>query len=609
MKRVTVIIPCYNEADGIGEVIKNFPRTQLRRQGYILDVLVIDNNSTDATAEIARQAGARVIKESVKGKGNALRTGFANLMRDTEYVAMLDGDATYRSQELLRLLEPLRSGFCNVVIGSRMHGRINEGSMATANRIGNRLFSRLVRTAYHVATTDVLTGYFAWSRATLERLRPHLGSAGFAIEMEMITKMARLGEGIYSVPISYDARAGKSSLHPLQDGLRIFKVFLTSLRWRPPATRKRQVVFVADAVLPYHKGGKEKRLYEIATRLVNDDREVHIYTMQWWQGSKTIIHEGVHYHALSRFYPLYHKGRRSMLQAIMFGLAGLKLLFVKFDVIDVDHMPFFPLFSIRVVTWLKHRTLYATWLEVTSRETWQAYIGRLPGTIAWAIEWLAMQLPDMIIAISPHTTTRLRQNGSKKKIMTVPLGANIAAIAAAEPAVEVSDLVFVGRLLDHKNVDQLVRAVAILGKAKPELKCHIIGRGPEKETLQQLIAELGLQKRVIIFDNIEDDQQVYGLMKASKLMVHPTVREGFGLVVVEANAAGLPVITTPHPHNAARDLITPGVNGALAEPTPEALAAQILAVLQSRDTFRPTQGIEQYEWQVVATRTEEAFGL
>lgn len=233
MKKVTVIIPCFNEESGIASVIKGFPRTKMRAHGYSLDVLVIDNNSTDRTAQVATAAGARVIHEPKKGKGNAIRLGFYNIDDTTDYVVMLDGDDTYRPEEILRLLEPLHSGFCSVVIGSRLGGRISAGSMRSFNRLGNWTYSHFVRYSYRVNVTDVLTGYFAWNRSAIYKLRPHLVSDGFAIEMEMITKMAKLGEEIYSVPISYHARAGESSLNPVRDGARILGMFAQNLSWKP----------------------------------------------------------------------------------------------------------------------------------------------------------------------------------------------------------------------------------------------------------------------------------------------------------------------------------------------------------------------------------------
>ena len=244
MKKIVVLIPCYNEAEAISGVIRKVPVAKLNTFGYEVEVLVIDNNSTDGTAAIARQAGARVVHERKQGKGNAIRRGFYSLPEDTSFVVMLDGDDTYRTEEILRLVEPIDSGFAQVILGSRMLGNISQGSMRPFNRLGNIMYSWLVRMVYGAPVTDVLTGYFAWSAEAVRELRPHLVATDFAIEMEMVTKMARLGLPMYSVPISYDARQGDSSLHPIRDGYRILRMYLRNLNWHPlpqPPTVSRQL--------------------------------------------------------------------------------------------------------------------------------------------------------------------------------------------------------------------------------------------------------------------------------------------------------------------------------------------------------------------------------
>lgn len=233
MKKLVVLIPCHNEADRIGRVLKKFPWNKLEHNHMTATIIVIDNASTDGTAEVALAHGAQVINESKKGKGNAMRTGFRALPKDTDYVVMLDGDDTYDSREILRMVEPLYSNFCDVVIGSRLGGKMHEGAMRTINRAGNWFFTHMVRLYYKVNVTDVLTGYYAWTKSAIDELHPHLTSDGFAIEMEMITKMAKLGQEIYSVPISYTPRSGATNLRPIYDGLRILKMYIRSMWWNP----------------------------------------------------------------------------------------------------------------------------------------------------------------------------------------------------------------------------------------------------------------------------------------------------------------------------------------------------------------------------------------
>lgn len=237
-RKIAVIIPCYNEAKGIGSVIDKMPHKRAKRNHWEIEVIVVDNNSTDNTTEVAKKHGATVIHEPKKGKGNAIRTGFASVPADTDYVVMLDGDDTYDAGEVLRMVEPLYNDFCKVVIGSRLSGKIAAHSMSFTSRLGNWFFTHIVRIAHNVAVTDVLTGYFAWKKEVLDELSPHLKSHGFAIEMEMITRMARMGYDIYSVPISYTPRAGESNLQPFSDGAKILKMFAKTLRWQPHTRKK-----------------------------------------------------------------------------------------------------------------------------------------------------------------------------------------------------------------------------------------------------------------------------------------------------------------------------------------------------------------------------------
>lgn len=231
--KVAVLIPCFNEAGALDSVLKRIPHAGLSRIGALAEVFVIDNNSTDGTSDIARAGGAHVIFEPNKGKGNAMRSGFSKIPPDFKYVLMLDGDGTYDPREMLRLIELLESDFCDVAMGSRLGGSLAPGSMQTVNRFGNWLFTNLVRQLYGANTTDVLTGYFAWKKSVVDRLSPHLESEGFALEMEMVTKMSQLGDTIASAPITYEPRVGESNLSPVRDGARILRVVFGNLFWKP----------------------------------------------------------------------------------------------------------------------------------------------------------------------------------------------------------------------------------------------------------------------------------------------------------------------------------------------------------------------------------------
>lgn len=242
-KKLTILIPCHNEEKGIGKVIDSIPMTALKRFGFRVEIIVIDNNSTDSTAQVALAKKVTVIKEEKKGKGNAILTGFNSLSSDTKYVVMFDGDNTYKPKEIIRLVEPLISNFCHVVIGSRLGGKMKKNSLKFQNRVANWSYTFLVRQFYQANITDVLSGYFACKKEVIDKLLPHLESEGFEIEMEMITKMSKLGFAMYSVPITYDQREGRTKIEMIRDGLRILKMFFKILSWSPKEKNSKGLVY------------------------------------------------------------------------------------------------------------------------------------------------------------------------------------------------------------------------------------------------------------------------------------------------------------------------------------------------------------------------------
>ncbi len=625
-KKVAVVIPCYNEAASIARVISKFPCDQLKRDGLQLQVYVVDNNSTDDTAVIAEAAGATVIREPNKGKGNALRAGFQSLPQDVDYVVMLDGDDTYSPEEVARLIEPLRSNFCDVVVGSRLHGRIKVAAMSKLNRFGNRLFTAVVRLFYGANVTDVLTGYFAWKKSALDTLEPHIKSSGFAIEMEMITKMARLGHQMAAVPISYHPRAGESNLHPFKDGCRILSMLLKNIVWSPRRTAlpafvsarlpedsgstfvPRKIVFVSDAIYPYMKGGKEKRLHEITKRLAAMGHDVHIYTMQWWPGpDRTTLEGGVYLHAICKRHEMYHGDRRTIKEAVLFGLACFKLLRVRFDVLDVDHMPFFPIFSTWAVCLLRGRKLYATWHEALSRKEWVGYMGS-SGVIAALIERLSIRLPYRITAASPHTKDQLATiHGRVEGVKMVASGIDVALMRNVPSAQVRIDVLYVGRLVKDKNVDKLILAIDILARTQPEIRCIIIGCGVEKSRLEQLVARHKLKENVVFLDPLPKAADVYAYMKAANVFCSPSVREGFGIVSLEALGCGTPVVTIDSAGNAARNFIQEGHNGSIVALDPNAIAEAIWHWLSV--ARRPDIAVRaaDYDWHQLAEKQAEVY--
>ena len=200
--RVSVVIPTHNEAQSIGRVLADLPAE------LVTEVLVVDSNSTDGTAEIAAKMGARVLHEPRRGYGRACLTGLADT-QSPDVVVFLDGDYSDRPAELPILLAPIIEGRADITLGSRLGGKSNAGALPWHQAFGNRLAASLIRLLYGVKISDL--GPFRAGRAeVLHALALEETTYGWAVEM--IVKGAIAGFRIVEVPVSYHPRIGKSKI-------------------------------------------------------------------------------------------------------------------------------------------------------------------------------------------------------------------------------------------------------------------------------------------------------------------------------------------------------------------------------------------------------------
>jgi uncharacterized membrane protein/glycosyltransferase involved in cell wall biosynthesis len=383
---------------------------------------------------------------------------------------------------------------------------------------------------------------------------------------------------------------------------------LGSPRGRPRTGARRAVVaIVSDAVAPYHRGGKEQWYQELAPRL-NRYVDVHVYTMKWWRGPSTVHHDGVPYHAISRYMPLYGDERRSIGQAIGFALSCLRLLRVDFDVLVADHMPYLQLFPLKIVALARRRPLAVTWHELWSLRQWRTYLG-LAGVVAWSLERLATKLPGCIISTSAHTAQRLTEQVPRVPLIVAAGGVDLDLALGTEPAGQPVDVVSVGRLLAHKRFDLLLDCVALLADRERPITCRIIGDGPERAALLRQAHRLGIDHLVEFRRGVEDEE-LLPLVKAGRLFVFPSEREGFGIAVLEAIACGIPVITTSAEHNHARHLVPRSARGIVCEPSASALAAAVDAALTINAAPQPEfddHWVREYDWATLAAKIAVAL--
>jgi len=228
-ERFALIIPARDEADSIGRQLDRLPH------GIFAQIIVVDNGSEDGTAEVARAAGAQVVCEPRRGYGQACQAGLAALHPETTAVVFMDADLSDDPRDVERLARTYAAGGWDLVVGSRVLGQAEPGSLAAVQRFGNWLTTRLIRWLWRVPFTD-LGPLRVISRQALRRL--DLRDRDFGWNVEMQAKAARLGLRVTEIPVKYHRRMyGKSKISgTLRGSARAgVKILWTIYRcWRKP---------------------------------------------------------------------------------------------------------------------------------------------------------------------------------------------------------------------------------------------------------------------------------------------------------------------------------------------------------------------------------------
>jgi glycosyltransferase involved in cell wall biosynthesis len=227
--RAAVILPALNEERGLAITLGSIAR---HAQGA--RVIVVDDGSNDATARVAAEGGARVVRHATRrGKGAAIRSGLS--ATDADLLVVMDADATYPAEAVLPMLALLANGH-DYVSGVRDVGRRH---IPVVNRLGNAVLGMAIRRLSGSSLRDPLSGMYALHRRALDAIHP--SADGFAIETEVAVRAAQAGLRTAELPIPYAIREGESKLRPLRDGWSIVAVLLglTLGEWR---LRRRRTV-------------------------------------------------------------------------------------------------------------------------------------------------------------------------------------------------------------------------------------------------------------------------------------------------------------------------------------------------------------------------------
>ena len=214
MRRTVCLIPTLNEGPTVGEVI-------LKAKNLVDRVVVVNGHSDDETPEMAKIHGAEVIEQEGSGKGMAVRTVFQTVDQDI----LIDGDATYDASEIDSLIQPILRDEADMVVGSRLTGKMEEGAMSSFHRLGNTGFNALINLLTGSHITDSQSGFRAIKGVWARNLK--LASISFEIETEITVRALQHGLRVIEVPVTYRKRVNTvSKLSGFKAGWRILKTII-----------------------------------------------------------------------------------------------------------------------------------------------------------------------------------------------------------------------------------------------------------------------------------------------------------------------------------------------------------------------------------------------
>ena len=224
-QQITVILPAYNEEVSIGSIV-------LLTKNYVDKVIVVDDGSTDRTAELARKAGAEVIVHEVNmGKGRALKTGF-EAAEGADIIVTMDSDGQHNPTEIPKLVAPIIEGDADMVNGSRYMMKHTDKNTPAYRRVGQIILDRVTNINSGIKITDSQSGFRAFAASTKDIFR--FNAQGMAIESEMLIDAGKSSLRITEVKIGVRYDVGCSTKKPVQHGLEVLVLILKDMEFNKP---------------------------------------------------------------------------------------------------------------------------------------------------------------------------------------------------------------------------------------------------------------------------------------------------------------------------------------------------------------------------------------
>jgi glycosyltransferase involved in cell wall biosynthesis len=371
---------------------------------------------------------------------------------------------------------------------------------------------------------------------------------------------------------------------------------------------RRRIAIAYDCLFPYTTGGGERLYRSYATWLRARGYEVDYLTSVQWAEDHTPVESAFKVVPVTGALRLYDAdGVRRTAPALKYAwglFRSLRRRRRSYSAVIVSGLPVLNVVAARVALALSGTTLVVDYLEVWGRSQWVEYAGWATGTAAWLMQRIAIAMTPIATCHSQLTGRQLRSEGLKGVLLVSP--GLIDGDAGGSPSTSLARppyVLYAGRHIPDKRVETLPAAISAARRTIPGIRLVILGTGPSSEAVDAAIAAAGAAEWTER-PGFVSETTLQELLRDASVLVNPSRREGYGLVVVEASAYGTPVVLVDHEGNAATELIEPGTNGFVAaSDRPTDLADAIIRVLNDGDGLR-SRTRSWYE-EAVRTRTVE----
>lgn len=610
---VTLIIPANNEAGRLPAAVRTYSSALAGRYGRAFEILVVANGCTDATAGVARAMRREVpvirvldIPQRI-GKGGAILAGFRAARGRS--VVFADADGSAEPASLLRLVDDL--GRYDVSIGSRrMPASVIPRPQPLLRRMLGIAFNRVVRTAFNLRVQDTQCGAKAFRIRAARRLARTVTERGWAFDVDVLLAARQLGLTVVERSITWSDVAG-SRLRVGAAAPGVAAAFwrlwqrqragASDVRARQRDVERPLQILALNWRCSRHPeaGGAELNLFEQARRWRERGHDVTVVSARSGGGVTLPAVEVVDGIVVRRM-----GGRFSIYLHVAWFLLRNGGRYDR--VLDVSNgIPFFaPLFTRTPTTLLVHHVHGTQWATEFPRPI---------AAVGWALERYAVPAiygRRAIIAVSPTTRDALIGIGFRPESITIVYNGVTAPRSAgalrSATRLRAPTVTYVGRIKKYKRLGLLVSAFPEVLRHVPGARLEIAGDGDDRPALEELVDELGLGDRVTLHGFVDDDKKAE-LLASADVFATPSMHEGWGLSVIEANAQGVPAVAFDVP--GLSSAIVDGETGILAHDR-DAFTSALSKILSDHDlrdrmSDAAVRWASRFDWDVSAAQTLE----